>query len=89
MAISAIETINDDQYVDLLHDESVGVRFEDSKGQYQLEVITINKTQGLAYRALRLTHLPTGQVIADPWQQGRDMTSNARLIARLCHWGSY
>ena len=83
------ESLDDEYYLPLVLDTQVGARFEDNRGQYQLDVVTINKTEGVAYRTLRLKHLPSGQVTADPWQQGQNMAGNAKLLARCCKYNAY
>lgn len=89
MRIKNAEAPDDTKYLPLVLDTRVGARFTDGRGNYQLDVVTVNKDAQVAYRSLRLTHVPSGQVTTDPWQQGKNMAGNAKLIARACHWSSF
>lgn len=63
-----------------------GACFESPSGDYTITSVNVNRTKDKVYKAIRLTHNPSCQVIDDPWDKGPDILGNAQLVKRLCDW---
>ena len=63
-----------------------GAYFTSPSLEYSITSVNVNRSEEKVYKAIRMTHHPSGQVIADPWDKGRDMAGNVQLIQRLCNW---
>lgn len=71
---------------DAIESTAYGACFTSPSQEYSVTSVNVNRSEEKVYKAIRMTHHPSGQVIDDPWDQGRDMESNAQLVQRLCNW---
>jgi hypothetical protein len=70
----------------VIESTAFGACFTSPSNEYSITLVNVNRSQEKVYKALRMIHRPSGQVIDDPWDQGKDMAGNAKLIQGLCTW---